>query len=232
MRGESTLSFTTGIAIGIAAIAVSAIAACPVYAQSGQGKPATKPAKPKPIPGGANQVSGLNGKLGDMLWDGRWRFQVQEIKEVSTYTLTVPNSQQDYARYHTVAHGDPTTHVYTPKEGNTFIVLKCLARNGQKTVQQLDFYSPEIKTALTDDQSNSYQPIVYDMQSDGAWTTKKLLPGSAVTMTILFAVPPGTKPKDLVFSLKNWSDKKVNNLRIALPAAAVPPPAPAEPAPL
>jgi hypothetical protein len=220
MRSQSTLSFATAIAIGVAAIAVSAIGVCPANAQTGSGKPTTKPTKPKQIPGGANQVSGLNGKLGDMLWDGRWRFQVQEVKEVTTYTLNVPSSQQDYGRFNTVATEDLTNHAFTPKPGYTLIAVKCLAKNGQKTVQQLHCYPPDLKTALTDDQGNSYQPIVYDMQSDGAWTTKKLLPGSSVTMTVLFAVPPGTKLKDLVFSLKNWSDTKVTNLRIALPAPA------------
>jgi hypothetical protein len=219
-----------------AALSLCAFSTIPANAQSGtgKGKNAPKPGtgKPKPIPGGANQVSGLNGKLGDMLWDGRWRFQVQEVKEVSSYVLTVPSSQQDYGRTRNYAREDPTTHAYIPQPGYTLIAVKCLAKNGQNSIQQLDCYPPDLKTALTDDQGNSYPPFIYDMQTDGAWTTKKLLPGSSATMTILFAVPPGTKLKDLVFSLKNWSGPKVNNLRIALPAGAAPPQAPAEPAPL
>ena len=182
-----------------------------------------KAAKPKQIPGGANQVTGLNGKVGDMLFDGRWRFQVQNVQEVANYKLTVPSSEQDYGRFHDVANQDFATKTFTPKEGYTLIAIKCLAKNGQNSVQQLEFYPPDLKTALADDQGNSYPPIGFDMQTSGAWNTKKLLPGSSQTMTILFAVPTGTKLKDLVVSLKNFSDRKVNNLRISVaPAAAAP----------
>jgi hypothetical protein len=208
-------------AIGVSVTVVCVAIALPLAPQSGQRTPATK-TKPKPTatPGGANQVSGLTGKVGDMLWDGRWRFQVQEVKETPSYKLNFPSSQQDYGRFGTFASEDHSTRSFTPKPGYTLIAVKCLAKNGQKTVQQLDCYPPNLMTALTDDQGNSYPPIVYDMQTEGAWTTKKLLPGSSAPMTILFAVPPGTKLKDLVFSLKNWSDRKVTNLRIALPATA------------
>lgn len=190
----------------------------PLFAQDqGKNPPKTKKTpKPKQPPGGANQVTGLQGKIGDMLFDGRWRFQVQDVQEVSTYTLTVLSSEQDYGRFRDVANQDFATKTFTPREGYKLIAVKCLAKNGQKSVQQLDGYAPDLKTALTDDQGNSYPPIAYDMQTSGAWTTKKLLPGSSQMMTILFAVPPETKLKDLVFSLKNWSDRKVNNLRISL----------------
>ncbi len=217
---------TTAVCLGITALTV--LYPLPSIAQTGKNKPASKAkppksATPKQQPGGANQVTGMNGKIGEMLFDGRWRFQVQEVKEVDTYTLNVPGSEQDYSRYHSVATDDPTTHVFTPKPGNTLIAVKCLAKNGQNTVQQLDCYPPDLKTALTDLEGNSYAPIAYDMRSEGAWTSKKLLPGSSQTMTILFAVPPGTKLKDLVFALKNWSDKKVNNLRISLATPATTP---------
>jgi hypothetical protein len=197
-----------------------------------QKKAPTKPKKPAVIPGGANQVKGMSGKVGDMLFDGRWRFQVQEVQFTDDYVLKVPSAPQDYSRFRDVAKEDLARHSFAPREGYTLVAIRCLAKNGQNSVQQLDFYSTSyngIKTALADDQEGSYQPIVYDMQSDGAWVTKKLLPGSGLPVTVVFAVPPGTKLKDLVFSLKNWSDKKVTDLRISLgdnltaPAAAAPP---------
>jgi hypothetical protein len=190
-----------------------------------------KPKKPKTPPGGANQVQGMAGKVGDMLFDGRWRFQVQDVQLVDTYTLKVPSSQQDYSRFREVANEEMATHRYTPKEGYAFVAVRCLVKNGQKTVQQLECYPPDLKTAIADTEGNSHPPIVYDMLSQGAWNTKPMLPGSGQTMTVLFAVPKGTTPKDLVFSLKNFSDRKVNNLRISLPPlappAAPPPSAPA-----
>jgi hypothetical protein len=217
-------SFVTASAVCVAVTSLTLLFVPPVQAQAGKTKkpPKISAQKPKQKPGGANQVTGLNGKIGDMLFDGRWRFQVQEVKEVPTYTLTVPSSQQDYGRFNSVAHEDPTTSVFSPKPGYALIAVKCLVKNGQNKVEHLHCYPPDLKTALTDDQGNSYPPIVYDMYTDGAWTTKALLPGSGQSMTVLFAVPPDTKLKDLVFSLKNYSDRKVSNLRISLGAPVKP----------
>ncbi len=207
----------TILALGI----VGVLAAFPALAQKPKVKP--KP-KPTPIPGGANQVQGLKGKVGDVLFDGRWRFQVNAIREMPNYPLTVPSSQQDYGRYNPFA--SESGGVYTPKPGYTLIAVMCKVKNGQKTPQYLHCYPADLKTALTDTEENSYPPIVYDMQTDGAWTTKSILPGSGQTMTVLFAVPPGTIPKDLIFSLKNYDDKRVSNVRVTLRTVGTLPPPP------
>ncbi len=182
-------------------------------------KPARQhPARPRPAtpPGGANQVQGLNGKVGDVLFDGHWRFQVLSLAPAATYTLSVPSSEQDYAKFHDTAELDNATHTFTPKEGYTFFAVKCHVKNGQKSTEQIDGYFNDPKTALTDDKENSYPPIVYDMFSKGLWTTKELLPGSGEDLTLLFAVPTGTTPKDLVFTLKNYSDHATRNVRVSL----------------
>lgn len=193
------------------------LAPTPVHAKPAHGK-TTKPRTPKPgtPPGGANQVQGLNGKIGDVLFDGHWRFQVLSVQPASTYTLAVPSSEQDYSKYHDVAEYADDTHTFTPKAGYTFFVVKCHVKNGQKRTEQIDGYLNDPKTALADDKENSYSPIAYDMYSKGAWVTKELLPGSGEDLTLLFAVPPGTTPKDLVFTLKNWSDHQGHNVRVSL----------------
>ena len=167
-------------------------------------------------PGGANQVQGLNGKVGQMLFTGRWRFQVHDYQMVDSYTLKVPTSEQDYAKYHDVAEYDSATHTFKPKEGYTFVAVNALVKNGQTSTQQLGCYLGDPKTAVTDNKENSYPPIAYDMVSKGAWVTRPLLPGSGEQMTVLFAVPKGTELKDLVFSLNNWSDSKGKDVRISL----------------
>lgn len=191
----------------------------------GQAKPArAKAAKKKPpakkpagqIPGGANQVEGLNGKVGQMLFTGRWRFQVQEVNVTDTYTLKVPTSEQDYGKYSSAADYDLTTHTFTPKEGYTFVAVRALVKNGQKSTQQLGCYLGDPKTAVADTKGGSYPPIAYDMLSQGAWVTKPLLPGAGQEMTVLFAVPRGTEIKDLVFTLNNWSDMKGKEVRVSL----------------
>ena len=202
--------------------AVICLAALSLAATSGQSAPPKHKAPPKPasvVPGGANQVEGHRGKVGDVLFDGHWRFQVLEIMPVATYTLTVPSSPQDFAKYTDTAEEDPTTHVFTPKSGYTFFAVKCRLKNGQKVPQQLDFYLENPVTALADTQETSYPPIAYDMQATTAWVTKPLLPGSAALITVLFAVPPGTVPKDLIFTLRNWADHDKRNVRISLAPA-------------
>lgn len=203
----------------VLAVGITPFAAAAAPAKPGTAPPAGTKAK-KPAgqpPGGANQVEGLNGKIGQMLFDGKWRFQVQDVQQIDSYTLKAPGSEQDYAKYHDSAETDAGGRTFTPKSGYTFVAVTCLVKNGQKTVQQLDSYLNDPKTAITDDQANSYPPIVYDMVSKGAWVTKPLLPGSGETMTVLFAVPPGTKLKDLVFTLKNWSDHRGRDVRVSLP---------------
>jgi hypothetical protein len=177
---------------------------------------ATSKKKPPQTPGGANQVEGLNGKVGDMLFTGRWRFQVQSVQTVDSYTLTVPTSEQDYGKYATSAEFDSTTKTFKPREGLTFVVVKALVKNAQTSTQQLGCYLGDPKTAIADTKGNSYPPIVYDMMSKGAWNTKPLLPGSGEELTVLFAVPKGTELKDLIFSLYNWSDIKGKEVRVSL----------------
>ena len=43
--------------------------------------PAASPAAP--IPGGANQVNAISGKLGDTLWNGVLRFKVVEVRDAT-----------------------------------------------------------------------------------------------------------------------------------------------------
>ena len=197
---------------------ISLLAPAIVLAKSGAVKPGhAKPRPAKPIPGGASQVEGLSGKVGDVLFDGHWRFQVIDVKTgLDSYALNVPISEQDYAKFHDVAEFDNATHTFTPKEGYKLVAIKCHVKNGQKNTEQVDGYLGNPKTALADDQENSYPPIAYDMYSKGAWITKELLPGSGEDLTLLFAVPPTAKMKDLVFTLKNWSDNNGRNVRVSL----------------
>jgi hypothetical protein len=176
--------------------------------------------KPKPTPGGANQVGGLTGKVGDVLFDGKWRFQVISVATVPTYTLTVPNSEQDYSKWSPVAEYDDATFTFTPKTGYDLIAVKCHIKNGQNDAEQLDCYGNNPKTAIADANANSFPPIVYDMHTQGPLTTKPLLPGSGEDITVLFAVDSGTKPQSIVFTLKNWSANVGHNVRVTVPQPA------------
>lgn len=199
----------------VLAMPLLTVSVTPAAAQAKPGKNTTKKQPVQPA-GGANQVEGLHGKVGQMLFTGRWRFQVQEFQTSDSYTLKVPTSEQDYAKYHDVADYDSATHTFKPKEGYAFVAVKALVKNAQTSTQQLGCYLGDPKTAVTDNKANSYPPIAYDMLSKGAWVTKPLLPGSGEELTVLFAVPKGTELKDLVFSLNNWSDNKGKDVRVSL----------------
>jgi hypothetical protein len=209
------------ISLRSAASLCAALAACaafsPLSIADAKAKPKPSKAKPAKPAGGANQVEGLKGKVGDMLFTGQWRFQVIGFQQVDSYTLKVPSSEQDYAKWHSDAEYDDASHTFTPKQGLTFVAIDCYAKNAQaKATEQLDFYSDDQKTALTDNESNSYPPIVCDMLSHGGWVTKPLLPGSGEKITLLFAVSSGMTPKDLVVTLKNSSLHKGKEVRISL----------------
>jgi hypothetical protein len=162
-------------------------------------------------PGGANQVEGLNGKVGDMLFDGKWRFQLKDIQVVKTYALR-RDGGVDPGKLGGKASIDGRT--YTAEAGYTFVIANCLVKNGQKESRAFGSFYGE-HTALTDDQGSSYRPIGWD-QEGGLFTTKELLPGAGQEIAAIFLVPENVKLKDLVVTLTNVTDREPKDVRISL----------------
>ncbi len=164
--------------------------------------------------GGANQVQGaLQGKVGDVLFDGKWRFQVMSVSQVPSYTM-VTHSPPDYAVYHSIAEHDLGTHVFMPKPGFKLIAMRCRVVNGLREKQALWVASAEVRTALADTEGSSYPPIAYDF--DGApIQSRELLPGAKLDFVTLFSIPQGAQPKDLVFTIRNIRDKGTD-VRVSL----------------
>lgn len=135
-------------------------------------------------PGGANQVEGLNGKVGEVLFNGYFRFQVNEVIRAKEYTNRFSGDNQKVTAY---------------PEGNELIVLICRLKNGTK--EKLTVFLPGGDfMALTDDQGRSYGPrtgLSIDCPSRGA----DLLPGAAVDFALTYDVGAGTKIKDLVYGV-------------------------------
>jgi hypothetical protein len=163
--------------------------------------------------GGANQIQGLQGKIGDTLFDGRWRFQVLAVEPVDSYTLR-NKVDTDYSVYRNVA--ELTDGVFRPKEGQQLIVARCRLKNGLKSQNQaLWWYNNDTHTALADDRGESYPPVVVDAPQGGPFQSKSLLPGAGMDLAVLFAVPEGTKLKDMVFTLRTISEKG-KDVRVSL----------------
>lgn len=171
--------------------------------------------------GGANQVQGLQGKMGDMLFDGTWRFQVNRVTEADKYqeryTATNPLEQK-------------------PGDNQKMILVDITVKNGaneKKFLLMRDI--PENLTALAGADGSSVKVTTYDMRTGsgkhfgggGDWdSTPDMLPGSQAKLTAIFLAPKDFKPKDLIFTLnyapKPFATMKHVTLRVALPESEKP----------
>jgi hypothetical protein len=173
---------------------------------------------PKQRPGGANQVEGLNGKIGQTLFDGHWYFTV----------LSGPQPTDRYVERHNGANQfeggpgghtntDTSTYIFTPWIGNKLFTIDCLLKNGQGTPKQLNLSGgPTFHTALTDDQGEAFQPLGYDMDGPRGDLSPNLAPGQSEPVTVIFAAPPNTNFQDLVFTLQTNGDGNTHDARVSL----------------
>ncbi len=171
-------------------------------------------------PGGANQVGGnLQGKVGDLLFDGQWRFQVLSVQTPDAYSVKTPGMQGLFRGISSIQN-DENTRLVRAAPGFKLVVIQCRMANGQKSPQTFWLaQSSGVNNALTDTQGESYAPFGYDLE--GAPTqSKTLLPGAGTSFPILFSVPDATQLKDLVFTLRNndfsANKPKVSDVRVSL----------------
>ncbi len=153
--------------------------------------------------GGTGQVGNLNGKIGDVLFDGKWRLQVLEMQTPEAYTIKAPDVEPTTNAWDLIKW-DRASQTMRATSGYHLVLLRCRVTNGQKTKQTL-WTSPNdeaMHTALTDLNGGSHIPAAYDY-AGAANQTKPLLPGEIINFALLFSVPNDTRTKDLIFSLKN-----------------------------
>jgi hypothetical protein len=143
--------------------------------------------------GGANQINGLNGKIGQMLFTGKWRFEV----------LSVNVTQQ----YQTVLASSPNTDNPTGSN-DELVVVNCLVKNAQTETSQLMLRTENpMDTTVTDNQGVSYgRPIDFDF-AGGSGYGPTMAPGAAVKFAVVFDVPKGTTVNDLIMSLATLEDR-------------------------
>ena len=164
--------------------------------------------------GGTYQVQGVTqGKVGDVLFDGKWRFQVLKVEMPASYTMA-SNSVPDYAVYSTIAEYDLPNRVFKPLTGNKLVVLRCQVTNARKAPYALWVFQPETRNALADMSGTSHPPIAYDFEG-APHQSKPLLPGAKLDFALVFSVPQNTQLKDLVFTLRTISEKG-NDVRVSL----------------
>ncbi|MBN9503457.1 MAG: hypothetical protein BGO01_04085 [Armatimonadetes bacterium 55-13] len=134
--------------------------------------------------GGATAVEGVNGKIGDVLWNGYFRFQVVKVIRGKEYTNQFSGDNQKVTPY---------------PEDNDLVIAICRIKNGLKEKVTVFLPAGEV-TGLTDDKERSIAPrngLSIDCPTRGA----ELLPGAAVDFALTFDVPHDAKLKDLVYQV-------------------------------
>jgi hypothetical protein len=148
------------------------------------------------VPGGTYQVEGVKqGKIGDELFTGKWKFQVLSFEQIEG-----EYKEKYYQAGRTIK----------PQGANDVLLLvHCRIKNGLKKTQTpvLTERIPG-NTALADDNSQSYAPVDYDARQESdktqSYAAASLVPGAGMDFTLIFSVPKGTKAKALIFSLLTY----------------------------
>lgn len=151
--------------------------------------------------GGANQINGLQGKVGQMLFGGKWRFEVVSFTRVPTFTTQ---------------YSATSTTVSPTGANDELVVASCLVKNGEKSEEQIIMREyGAAHSALTDDQEVSYPCIDWDY-GGGSSYGPTLLPGSAQHFNLVFSVPKATNLKDLVEGVAAFGDNGGDTFRVSM----------------
>jgi len=143
--------------------------------------------------GGANEVRGTRGNIGQMLFNGKWRFSVLSVDRASSYNSTFLADSQNFS-----PNGD----------NEDLVLVRCRLKNGQKDTQSamLSAIHPH-NIAVTDNDGQAYSPLAFDKRGGSTDEGPKMIPGSATEFVAIFSVPKSAVIKELVFSLQTaYSD--------------------------
>ena len=151
--------------------------------------------------GGANQVNGTQGKVGDWFFDGRWRFRVNSVERMESERAN---------KYSEAGQNKPAS------AKDTLVVVNCTIKNGHKEAEEpiLSKYGLSTQqTAMTDDQGQSYAPADFDVRGGN------LASGAAKNFAVIFSVPKEAKLKEMIFSIYGYHESThVTHVRVAIPA--------------
>lgn len=170
--------------------------------------------------GGTYQVRGLSGKVGDVLFDGKWRFQVLRASSPSSFTMKT-NASPDYALYREIAEYDDDSRTLTPKRGYKLVIVESRVTNAVGQKRALWVAESDVHTALTDFSGRSYSPVGYDFEG-APIQSQPLLQGAKFDFATLFVVPQNAQIKDLVFTLRTIAKGDSSDARIALTGQIAP----------
>lgn len=131
--------------------------------------------------GGANQVQGQTGKVGDVLSAGWCTVKVNKVIVTDKY-------QRQFVS------GEITPYDDT----KTLVVVVLQVKNAMKQAVYMDPFGFE-ETALVDNDGHAYQSV-NGLDCDISDRGPKLLPGSAFDFALVFYMPKTEKATELVYS--------------------------------
>lgn len=138
--------------------------------------------------GGAGQVNGLNGKIGDKLNLGFGTYEFKELFRGKKYTKRF-DTGEDEAR-----------------EGFDIVAVIIRFKNATKKKVTINPFGGE-NTAITDTDEHSFAQftgLAIDMPSRGP----EVLPGAACDFALVFEVPEKAQLKDLVYTTAFYDGPK------------------------
>lgn len=166
--------------------------------------------------GGTTQIQGLNGKIGDVLFDGKWRFKVSGVSTPVSYTLKTGADLGEGYYAGGLVKWNGTTRTLLPETGHRLVVLQCQAINAVAQKRSLWIADNNTNTALADADGESHPAVVHDF-GGAPIQSKPLLQGAKLDFNLVFSVPQGTQMKDLVFTLvANGDIENARDTRISL----------------
>ncbi len=167
-------------------------------------------------PGGASPIRGVTqGKIGDVLFDGSWRFQVTSIGTPNSFTMKTP---ADYSDNGGTTQFDPKTRTFVASNNYRLVVLQCRVTNAMQSKRTLwtALTDATTHTALTDQDGGSHPPVAFDFEG-GTIQSKPLVPGEILRFPMLFSVPQDARVTGLIFTLKdNQTDLPARDVRVSL----------------
>jgi hypothetical protein len=151
--------------------------------------------------GGAGQLQAKgNGKIGQEIFSGKWRFQVIDFKRADSYTETRTKRKE----------------AHTADSGQEFVIVNCRVKNGTKEKDELVF-SPTwdgTNSSLTDSNEQAYPVFAFDVRADEtAPIGCYFLPGAAIDFTMVFQVPKGAEVKDVIFTAMQYKFRSGSDLK-------------------
>jgi len=147
--------------------------------------------------GGANQVEGLQGKIGDDLFNGAFRLKVVRVVRGDHY-------QRQFSK------GDDLVG----PNGDDIVAVILHLKNGMKQAKTVDLM-PGGNTAITDENEHSYGAFTGGYM-DIPERAPTLVPGAATDYALTFHVPKNAVLKDLIFSPKSLVYDGGPDFRISL----------------